>query len=558
MYKSACVILCFLLNCVVAFAQEYGEKPLFDLNYNELRQKWSQDGETYRNTYFDYHISKAKREKDTLQLAIAYRLKSWDLDYSVGLKTLDTAFAIINAIQNKQGQDYFYFKSMAYYTQAHLYYNDHQDAQAVYAMINCLYWSKKAKNHKIVARSSSHLGNLKAEFGQESEGIVFSKKALKYLDKYKTHIDDYDYNKTLCLHNMARCYAYARKTDSARSYLKKAIKSALTIKDSSEFEDLQVLRAQLDYYDGLYNRSRDTLILYIQDARGTSKADKFYYLGMIEGQIGKSYLKTSYFKSYDSILKNLDYPLFDNANQVYQHLLKEAINQNDNKAEKEYLHRLVYYDSLLTDTQERIREITLNELDLPLEMEEKSSLSQAINRRNKLLIVFYTVSAVLLIGCTGYYLKYRGTRQRLAKVMSQPVQVEKRQAKGIQNTDDKLDTQMLSTVLDSLNLWEKELGFLDGSVTQHDLAKMIKTNSTYLSQTINHYKGQNFSSYLKDIRITYAINHLKENPTMAKSMSMIQIAEYYGFNSLPVFTKSLKRKIAVTPGVFIKQLVKEI
>jgi len=59
---------------------------------------------------------------------------------------------------------------------------------------------------------------------------------------------------------------------------------------------------------------------------------------------------------------------------------------------------------------------------------------------------------------------------------------------------------------------------LSHEITQEDLAKKIGTNSTYLSIVINHYKGINFSSYLKDLRITDALNSLRNKPEMAKKV----------------------------------------
>lgn len=117
--------------------------------------------------------------------------------------------------------------------------------------------------------------------------------------------------------------------------------------------------------------------------------------------------------------------------------------------------------------------------------------------------------------------------------------------------------ELLREILKKLSFWEQQNGFLDNKITLHRLAKELNTNSSYLSKVINTHKNQNFASYLKDLRITYAINHLKENPEIVKTKSMIQVAEMYGFNSLSVFTKTFKTKTGVTPGVFFKRILEE-
>ncbi|AEM72116.1 transcriptional regulator, AraC family [Allomuricauda ruestringensis DSM 13258] len=125
------------------------------------------------------------------------------------------------------------------------------------------------------------------------------------------------------------------------------------------------------------------------------------------------------------------------------------------------------------------------------------------------------------------------------------------------NKRSKVKEELVGEILEKLSFWEQQNGFLDNKITLHRLAKELNTNSSYLSKVINTHKNQNFASYLKDVRITYAINHLKEKPEIVKTKSMIQIAEMYGFNSLSVFTKTFKNKTGVTPGVFFKRILED-
>ncbi|MGB5271271.1 MAG: helix-turn-helix domain-containing protein, partial [Eudoraea sp.] len=119
-----------------------------------------------------------------------------------------------------------------------------------------------------------------------------------------------------------------------------------------------------------------------------------------------------------------------------------------------------------------------------------------------------------------------------------------------------IDQEIINSTLDKLEKWEAEEGFLNQEVSQTSLAKEMDTNSSYLSKIINTYKKQNFSNYIKDLRITYAINYIKEKPEVINNKSTIQIAEYFGFNSLDVFVRTLKNKTGVTPATFFKQIKK--
>ncbi|MCL6266036.1 helix-turn-helix domain-containing protein [Flagellimonas myxillae] len=556
MLKLPCIISCLLTTFVTIYAQESAEKPLMDLDYDEIKNVWIEDLDAYKDIYFDYHIAKAKKENDTLQWAHAYRYLSRISDLEQGINYIDTSIAIAQSIQLIDQVEFSKFMALAMYSKAAIYYLNYVDEQAVEAFIESYRWAKKSEDIYFQSIVLSEIANVKAEFGQENEAILLLQRNLKFLEQHRDKMERWKESYLQSIHNMARCYAFARETDSARVYVSEALELLSQLEDQTDYESLITLEAQLNYYDGRFETSRDTLKKYVRLSHDGSKADKLFYLAKIEEKIGSPILKREYYEKYDSIMASLNYPFFDNANEVYQGLLQDAIERNDQASEKKYLQRLIYYDSVMTRIRTRLQEVTLKDFDIPMQMEEKSRLTQKILSKNKLIYLFYALSGILLVSGAVYYLKYRNTKKKLTLVMSQPVKVEQ---VSIQDAAQRssIDPEITKPILDRLNTWEIDLGFLDSSVSQHSLAKILDTNSSYLSQTINHSKGQNFASYLKDLRITYAINDLKANPKLAKSLSMIQIAEHYGFNSIPVFAKSLKKKIGVTPGAFIKQVGKE-
>ncbi|UII79685.1 AraC family transcriptional regulator [Flagellimonas sp. CMM7] len=551
---------CFtLLVTITQFctAQNVTDDTISQTTFAEIRSIWESEDGRYLNTYFNLHVAKAKKEQDTLELARAYRYIAWSLPMKEGIKSVDSAISIISGMKRLDKVDLDEFMTLAYYTKGAQFYENYYDEQATEAFIKSFHLAKKSNHKDLMIIVLSELANVKAEFGQESEAISLQKKTLAFLEKNKTKVADYQSLHLDNLHTMVRCYTYAKKVDSARLYLKEAIKIATENKDTDELQDLREISAEVDYYDNDILRAKDTLSKYIKNTNGTSKANKLFYLGQIEGRLGYLDLKKEYFQSFDSIMGTINYPLLDNANEVYRFLLKDAIDNNSH-AEKRYFNRLVYYDSLLARTQERLREITLKKFDLPLQQEEESLMNNIISSKSKRIQVFYFICGALIVGLLGYYLKYRNTKKRLELALKQPVELETGNfSKSFKEPTIDIDAGILQEILKNLDHWEKEKGFLDNTVNQQSLAKTLNTNSSYLSQVINVNKGHNFSSYLKDLRITYAINNLKSSPNVVKGKSMIQIAELYGFSSLAVFNKAFKAKVGVTPGVFLKQLEKE-
>ena len=85
------------------------------------------------------------------------------------------------------------------------------------------------------------------------------------------------------------------------------------------------------------------------------------------------------------------------------------------------------------------------------------------------------------------------------------------------------------------------------------LAKELNTNSTYLSKIINVYKEKNFSNYLHDLRIGYAIERLRDDEKF-RLYSIKGISEEMGFKTSESFAKAFHKKTGIYPSAFIKTL----
>ncbi|MCD8385538.1 MAG: helix-turn-helix domain-containing protein [Bacteroidales bacterium] len=79
------------------------------------------------------------------------------------------------------------------------------------------------------------------------------------------------------------------------------------------------------------------------------------------------------------------------------------------------------------------------------------------------------------------------------------------------------------------------------------LARMVSTNTHYVSEALNTGLGKNFKSYLNECRIRVACERLK-NP--AEGESLQSISEEVGFNSMPTFFRAFKRTVGMTPAAY--------
>ena len=115
--------------------------------------------------------------------------------------------------------------------------------------------------------------------------------------------------------------------------------------------------------------------------------------------------------------------------------------------------------------------------------------------------------------------------------------------------------EVIDSIQRGLQGFEKEKIFLDPSITLNSLSKKIDTNSNYLSKVINFYQQKNFSNYLNDLRIEYAIEQLKTNKQF-RLYSVKGMAREVGFNSPESFSKAFYKRAGIYPSYFLKQLEK--
>lgn len=108
-------------------------------------------------------------------------------------------------------------------------------------------------------------------------------------------------------------------------------------------------------------------------------------------------------------------------------------------------------------------------------------------------------------------------------------------------------------IITKLKALEEKKFYLKAEFNQQEVAKKLKTNTTYLSYVVNKNFQKTFSEYSNELKINYAINEMITNPTYRK-YSTQAIAESVGYKNAVSFTKSFNKRTGVTPAQFIKGL----
>jgi AraC-like DNA-binding protein/tetratricopeptide (TPR) repeat protein len=102
------------------------------------------------------------------------------------------------------------------------------------------------------------------------------------------------------------------------------------------------------------------------------------------------------------------------------------------------------------------------------------------------------------------------------------------------------------------DLMSKEKAFVNENLTLAEVARLINTNTSYLSRLINEHFHVNFSAYLNKFRIDEAKRMILDEKY--SHLSIEGIAQSSGFRSKSTFNKVFKQSTGLTPTEFAQSV----
>lgn len=98
---------------------------------------------------------------------------------------------------------------------------------------------------------------------------------------------------------------------------------------------------------------------------------------------------------------------------------------------------------------------------------------------------------------------------------------------------------------DIVTLFEKKQIFLRQGLRIDDIARECTSNRTYVSNCINNYYGQSFSTLVNSFRVNYAKDLILANGGM---MKLSVVCERSGFSDEVSFIRNFKKFTGMTPS----------
>lgn len=217
-------------------------------------------------------------------------------------------------------------------------------------------------------------------------------------------------------------------------------------------------------------------------------------------------------------------------------------------------------DSTLQKNYRELNKLVSKEYDIPRLISDKENLITSLN--NDKVKTYWGLGTLLLItiGVGGFaayqYKSKKQYRSRFEKIINETRKTNKEtttKINSIKTEDIGISEELVNLILEKLNRFENERGYLESNITVQMLSTTFETNSKYVSKIVNLYKGKSFTQYINDLRIEYTIEQLQANNKLRK-YTIQALALEFGFNNAESFSTAFYKKTGIKPTYFIKEL----
>ena len=494
------------------------------------------------------YIEKSRKEADSNKMALGYVNMASMSSRRNALKYLDTSITLT------ENSKHINFPALAFINKSHLLYEKEEYEKSLQSAI--LGYQNANWNNNIDQQITAlhQIIRINELWGDYSKALETSFLTLNLLNENKD-LEHYSEHYLYSLEDIGKCYLRLKKPDSALVYYNKAIKKTLKQKDTFAYLAFVSRTASALYAKGNYKAALDSL--YKGDVNRKSYNNSYlpyyyFYVGSTFYNQGDREKGVLYLKKIDSIYEN-KHVLIPELPLVYDKLVSYYRDKNEKENQLEYLYKLVRVVRIIDTKRIHIKAKTNQDFHIPKLLEEKEELIEELHKKNKnsstITLWVLGLLSVSIITLLYYFRRQKKFKQRFEKLIES--QEIKKKGKTIEN--EGISVIIIENILRQLDVFEAQNNFLSKDVSLNEIAKKFETNSTYLSKVINLKKDKNFSQYINDLRIDFAIKELETN-TRFRSYTIKAIAGDCGFKSSESFSKSFYKKYGIYPSYFIKQL----
>jgi AraC-like DNA-binding protein len=535
------------------YGQEYSDAYLASKSYDYLSLLYSlkiKDTLTAKKIARTT-ISKAKETTDYTHIGMGYEQLARVSRKEEALIFLDSC---VHYSVNSSHRDY---PANGYLYKSYLQFYDGTYLESLQSAILGYQSAKKKRNEEQQVVALNTISAINRLWGNYQKSLETDFLTFKLIKDTQTEEGLNNYFNTL--KNIGANYVQLKQPDDALHYYNIGIEKAMAVNDSIAYYDFVSKTAAPLLLKNRLRSAKDSLLK--GDAYRAffdARYPRYYTINL-----GKYHITSGDKSRGVQLLKQIDETYEKDSviqpelPEVYELLLTHYKDNNDTKKQLEYLYKLNEISTIIAKRKDNIKAETNNGYFIPKLVEDKeeeiTNLKTLNENWSKKIWWIIGLLGLTIIGLF-YYMErqqtYKKRFERLRSVQQTPLAKLKHES---QKTD--ISSEIIDAVLKQLTIFQEKQNFRNKELTLNKVAKSFDTNSTYLSKIINLKKDKNFSQYINELRVDFAINELNINPKFRK-YTIKAIAEESGFKSGESFSKAFYKKFKIYPSYYLKQLDK--
>lgn len=519
--------------------------------------------------FVNAYLNKAKKEKNYEKVFQGYQDAAfYSSDKAVKLNYTDSCVNyVLKSNNNELISSAYLEKGVIYY----FFYKQYQPALNEY--LKAYEYSKNIGDDFLKYRIIYHLGIVKSYLGYYDDALKLFKECSAHfepLTRSNIHPNLIFNNRKgyfNSLHQQIICYRKLGEYSKSDSLIQVGL-SALPLSDEFNLEKAYFLKCLgiSDFRKKEYQKAVTNITLALPELKKindfTWTSVSYFYIGKSYEKMNKEALAVPYFIKVDSIFQKQKF-IIPELRENYESLINHYHKIKNPEKEVYYTKQLLIADNIINKDFQYLSNKIHKEYDTKALLEKQNQLE------NKNSIGFISlIAASVLIFVLLIILVYRKRKEK--EIQRKYVELEKRiiekeklptESTTISDTTKEnktaVPTIIINDILKKLDDFEQKQGFTKKGLTQQELAKNFSTNTTYLSQVINEFKGKKFNNYLNELRINYITNELYHNPKFL-DYTIEGLAEKCGFTSRQNFSDLFQEYNGIRPTDFIKRRREEL
>ncbi|WP_075344471.1 response regulator transcription factor [Tenacibaculum agarivorans] len=421
-------------------------------------------------------------------------------------------------------------------------------------------FSEFTKDYGLQSVSSTNIANNKLKLSLTEDALKGYNKALDILkNSVSEEFIAYKSTKLSALLGKGKCLAELGRLDEAMVTLNKLVKEA-------EKENIEVYKgyAYINIGEVFFQRNEFYKALgYLNQAKevlANNSGAISVNIYIANYYIAKCYVENG---ALDKGLEILDINFFEIGNATNIDKIEEMYELaiHITKIKKDQTKQIYYYDKLQQIIKLKLeKKLTAKDLLYEEDIKDFEKRNEALKKAknesiiNEKITLFVAVVfiIVLLLVFLNYRKKAKNNEQRFLAIIKE-LEKNKTEKRKKVVTKYEIKDEKAEKILEQLQTLETTLFYLSKECNLYATAKLLETNTTYLSKALNKRGKQTFNQYLNELRVNYALLKLKEDPIF-RSYTIRAVASEIGYKSHTTFIKVFKEKTGVTPSYYIKKL----